>query len=153
MAETLEAGAPAPRIAAVGPGAGLSVSITWENGRTDIVDLSPLILGHKAFKPLRNDPALFAQVAVEEYGCAIRWSDTLDMANYTLQRLADQQRIMTTAEFNAWRERNRLTLDVAAAVLGISRRVVAAMSSGERPMDLTTTLACRGYEAAGRAAE
>lgn len=152
-AETIRVGAPIPRITAVAPAGGLSVAVTWDNGHADTIDLAPMILAYRVFKPLRDDPALFATVAVEEYGCAIRWNDAMDMAHYTLERLAAQQRVMDTATFNAWRERNHLTLDTAASVLGISRRVVAAISSGKRPMDLTTTLACEGYDARVREGE
>ena len=145
--ETITVGQPIPRLRAVAPGEGLAVVVTWEDGSCEEIDLTPIILGFKIFRPLRDDRALFETVRVGDFGSSIVWTDDLDLAAYTLERLADSRRVMSASEFRAWMKRNHLTLDSAAPVLGMSRRTVAAVSSGERPMDLTTTLACRGYEA------
>lgn len=145
--DTITVGAPIPRLRAVVPAGELAVTVTWEDGRSDEIDLAPVILGFKLFRPLREDRALFESVRPGDFGSSIVWNDEMDLASYTLERLADSRRVMSTAEFREWMKRNHLTLDTAAPVLGLSRRTVAAISSGERPMDLTTTLACRGYEA------
>jgi hypothetical protein len=147
MAETVRVGNPIPRIAAVEAGNALTVAVTWENGRRDIIDLAPLILTKTWFKALRRDRALFGRVEVEEYGTGIRWNDTLDMAGYTLERLAQVQQVMSPEEFNDWKDRHHLTLDALPAVLGISRRQAAAYASGEKPIDRAVKLACRGYDA------
>jgi Protein of unknown function (DUF2442) len=86
-------GKPIPRISSVTAEDGLSVRITWQDGRSESIDLAPTILTFKAFRPLRNSPELFAKVDVEENGSGIRWNDEMDLASYTLERLADQQRV------------------------------------------------------------
>lgn len=146
MADTVRVGTPIPRIAAVEAGAELTVVVTWDNGRRDVVDLAPLILAKKWFKALRNDRALFERVEVEEYGTGIRWNDDLDMASYTLERLAQVQQVMSPEEFNTWKDRHHLTLDAVPSVLGISRRQAAAYASGEKTIDRSIKLACRGYD-------
>lgn len=145
--DTITVGNPIPRLCAVAPAAGFTVTVTWEDGRAEEIDLAPVILGFKVFRPLRDNRPLFEGVRLGDYGSAIVWDEDMDLASYTLERLADSRRVMSSAEFREWMKRNHLTLDTAAPVLGLSRRTVAAISSGERSMDLTTTLACRGYEA------
>jgi len=145
--ETISVGEPIPRLRSVVPAEGFAVVVTWENGLSEEIDLTPIILGFKMFRPLREDRALFELVRLGEFGSSIVWTDDMDLAAYTLERQAESRRVMPVTEFREWMKRNHLTLDTAAPVLGMSRRTVAAISSGERPMDLTTTLACRGYEA------
>jgi hypothetical protein len=144
--DKISVGKPIPRLQAARAAKGYSVAVTWENGIVDTIDLSPFILGYKVFRPLRSDRALFESVQVDEDGTAIVWSEAIDMAAYTLERLAESQRVWTTDEVRDWMKRHHLTLDSAAPVLGISRRTMAAISSGERPVDLTLTLALRGYD-------
>lgn len=136
-----------PKIGAVTAGEPFTVVVTWRDGRTESIDIAPIILSFKAFRPLRDDSALWAGVRVDEHGSAIVWSDDMDMANYTLDRLAEAGRPMSREDFRAWMKRHGLTLDTAAPVLNISRRQVAAFSSGEKTIDRTIKLACRGYDA------
>jgi len=145
--DTIAFGTPLPRLRTVAPSEGLAVHVSWEDGRSEDIDLAPVILGFKVFRPLREDRALFESVRLGDFGSSIVWTDDMDLAAYTLERLAESRHVMSVVEFREWMKRNHLTLDTAAPVLGISRRTAAAISSGERPMDLTTTLACRGYEA------
>ena len=151
--DVVRVGQPMPKISAVTPGGNFTVSITWAGGETQEIDLRPFIFGYRAFRPLRTSEPLWRGVAVEEHGSGITWSPEMDMAAYTLQHLAEAQRVMTTEDFRAWMTRHHLTLDTAAIVLGLSRRTVAGISSGDRAMDRVTTLACRGYDAALEAAE
>jgi hypothetical protein len=144
-------GEPLPRIAAVQPGDGLTITVTWRRGsrkgRAETVDLAPLIMTFRLYRPLRQDPALFATVAVEESGSALVWGDgQIDMAAASVERLARER--MTADDFRAFLARNRLTLDAAAAILGISRRQVAYFAKGEKPVPRLVALACAGYEAA-----
>jgi len=150
----IEVGAPLPKVAAVAPVEGLAVSITWSDGRSEVIDLSPSLLAYKVFKPLRTDRALFERVAVEEFGSGIYWPGEMDLGSYTLERLAESQRPMSAADFRGWLDRHGFTLDAGAAVLGLSRRQVAYYTSGEKPVDRTVALACRGYDSVvGAAAE
>lgn len=145
--DAVRVGNPIPRIAAVEAGNALTVIVTWADGRRDCIDLAPLILAKKWFKPLRTDRGLFERVVVEDYGAGIRWNDDLDMASYTLERLAQVQQVMSAEEFNAWKDRHHLTLDAVPSVLGISRRQAAAYASGEKTIDRAIKLACLGYDA------
>ncbi len=52
-----------------------------------------------------------------------------------------------TFAFNDWRMAYGLSFSVAAEALGLSRRMVAYYSAGEKPVPKTVLLACEGYAA------
>ena len=65
------------------------------------------------------------------------------MAATTVERLAAER--MGNADFRAFLSRHRLTLDGAAAALGLSRRQVAYYAK-DKPVPRLVALACLGYE-------
>jgi hypothetical protein len=145
----LHVGEPMPRIASVQPAGELSVSVTWgagiRAGRTDVVDLAPVIMTLRFYAPLREDLSLFASVTVIEDGTALSWDGgRIDMAATTVERLGRET--MSSEDFRTFLLRNKLTLDAAAASLGISRRQVAYYARG-KPVPRLVALACAGYEA------
>jgi hypothetical protein len=52
-----------------------------------------------------------------------------------------------TRAFLEWRLRHGLSLSGTAQALGLSRRMVAYYSNGEKPVPRPILLACRGWEA------
>jgi hypothetical protein len=142
-------GEPLPKLARVSARDRYQVSVTWKAGaragERGVIDLAPVILSYKMFRPLRANRALFRSVHLTVDGSAIAWGkdDAIDMAATTLERLADEK--MTAADFKAFLKRHRLTLDAAAAQLGISRRLAAYYAEG-RPIPRYIALACAGLE-------
>lgn len=134
-----------PSIETVAASDAMHVRVTWNRGShkgtTAEVDIAPLIYSKKVFVPLRNDPALFQTVHIVEGGAAIAWGDDdkIDMAATTVERLADES--MTPADFSAFLQRHSLSLDAAAAQLGISRRL-AAYYAKDREIPRYIALAC-----------
>jgi hypothetical protein len=51
-----------------------------------------------------------------------------------------------TREFLEWRLRHGLSLTKAADALGVSRRMAAYYSNGEKPVPKPILLACKGWE-------
>jgi predicted transcriptional regulator len=49
-------------------------------------------------------------------------------------------------EFNAWMDRNGLSLSAAAKALGITRRTVLYYHGGHKPIPIYIKLACLGWE-------
>lgn len=150
--DTISVGDPLPRIAGVRPAEDLAVAVTWAGGfrvgKTDIVDLAPVVMTLRFYRPLRHDQALLSTVAVMEDGSALTWGDgRIDMAAQTVERLAREA--MSPEDFRAFLARNHLTLDAAAAILGISRRQAAYFAKG-KPIPRLVALACAGYEAGKR---
>lgn len=140
-----------PRIASVSPGESpLTVRVRWDKGGETTVDLSGIVATFRVYAPLRRSRKLFRQVRVGEYGADIVWNDRIDMAADTLWRLAREQSgaTMSAAAFREWRARKAYTLDEAARVLGISRRMVAYYEQGDRPIPRVVALATRGLDAA-----
>jgi hypothetical protein len=153
--DRVSVGDPMPRIEKVSPVSATSIEASWRTGRrqgsSSAVDLAPLIFSLKSFAPLRNDEALFRTVHVVEDGAAIAWGagDELDMAAATVERLAEET--MTAADFAEFLKRNRMSLDSAAAQLGISRRLVAYYTK-ERKIPRYIALACAYLDRTGASA-
>jgi len=136
---------PMPRLGAIRPGEGFLADVEWAEGeragRRESVDLAPDILTYRFYRPLRDDPALFATMHLADDGAAVAWGadDAIDMPATAIERLAEEE--MAADDFAQFLKRNRLTFDAAAAQLGISRRLVAYYASG-RPIPRYIALAC-----------
>jgi hypothetical protein len=76
------------RVTRVSPGQAYTLLVEFADGTSGIVDLSQRLFG-PVFEPLR-DPALFSQVAVDEYG-AICWPNGADLAPDALYRALSAQ--------------------------------------------------------------
>jgi BrnA antitoxin of type II toxin-antitoxin system len=146
--QVVSIGDPMPRLASVAGRGAYEIVVSWAAGSTrehnaDLVDLAPLVLTHKLYRPLRDDPDLFKTVHLIEGGSAIAWGDddAIDMAATSVERLAEEQ--MSSADFHSWLEQHKLTYDATAAQLGISRRLVAYYAADQRPVPRYIALACR----------
>ena len=145
VTERITVGEPMPRIASVKAAEGFSVVVEWaagdRAGLSETVDLGPDILTYALYRPLRDDPARFANIHLVEDGSAVAWGDddAIDMPATAIERLAME--IMVAEDFARFLKRNRLTFDSAAAQLGVSRRLVAYYASG-RPIPRYIALAC-----------
>jgi hypothetical protein len=143
--DTISIGNRLPTIACILAQDEYRVAVSWSGGvyagTTIEIDLAPVILLYKIYKPLRDDPTLFKSVHVTAMGSAIAWGEdeAIDMAAATLERLADET--MTAGDFRAFLDRHRLTLDAAAGQLGVSRRLVAHYAKG-RSIPRYIALAC-----------
>lgn len=154
MTETdlITVGEPLPTLAHVAAGDGpYTVVVSWAEGarvgRTDAIDLAPIVLTLKAFRPLRDDPTLFATVRLSAYADAIEWGpdDALALSGSTLERLAEET--MTSADLAAFMARHELSYDATAAHLGISRRLVAYYLK-TLAIPRTVALACKYLDGA-----
>ena len=147
--DPIRVGDPLPVLAGARPDHGLAVTVNWADGpragRTETVDLAPVVMTLRFYAPLRRDAALFATVTVAGDGSALSWGGgRLDMAATTVERLAREA--MSPEDFRTFLSRHHLTLDAAAAILGISRRQVGYFAAG-KPVPRLVALACAGYEA------
>jgi hypothetical protein len=149
--ERIDSGIPMPLIGNVRSVDAINrlVEVTWaegnRRGRTEVVDLSPVIDTYKFYRPLRNDPTLFDTIHILDSGEAVAWGDgAVDMSADSIERLAEEA--MSAEDFRAFLARNNLTQEAAAAILGRSRRRIAAYAN-EGGIPRIVALACRGYEA------
>lgn len=71
------------------------VKIVWLDGYEGIVDLRPVIEDGEIFAFLRNAPARFHDVKLEEFGHSIYWRDDegeeIDFGADSLRRRAERQ--------------------------------------------------------------
>ena len=123
--------------------------LVWSDGTTAEVDLAPW-LEKRAFAALR-DPPEFAKVEIGDWGHSLVWPSGAEAGADALwlETLSANRRDDTRA-FLEWRLRHGLSLTRAAEALGLSRRMVAYYSNGEKPVPKTVLLACRGWEATKR---
>lgn len=125
----------------VGP---LTVEIDWSTGETLRVDLAALTA--PPFDALR-DPGFFARMRRDDWGHGLDWPGGLDMGADRLYELGREQAGLPTAsEFDAWMQRNGLSLSSAAETLGMTRRMIAHYRTGSRPIPKVVGMACKWLE-------
>ena len=130
------------------------LALTFADGGSVHVDVKPIVRKHPALRAL-SDPAIFRRVKVGEWGGGVQWAgnDALELAADNLRARAIEQAGGYSHELIVeWMARHGLTLDAAAAALGLSRRMLAYYRSGEKPVPRTVALACLGWEAEQRKA-
>lgn len=129
-------------VQATGPAA---LHIAWSDGTLADLDLDD-VLNDRAFAALR-DPAAFARVEVGDWGHSLCWPSGVEMGAdmLWLETLAATGHEDARA-FLEWRTRHALSLSKAADALGISRRMIAYYSNGEKKVPKPILLACRGWE-------
>jgi len=91
-------------ITAIEPLDGYIVKVTFADGFTGSVDLSPLIGRGPIFEPLR-DIEYFRKVHVSEFG-APEWSEKLDLSPGSLRAWCEAGRFMDYDETDRWIEQH-----------------------------------------------
>lgn len=140
--------APMPKLAAISVAGGLKVRVVWEVGsrvgKTEVVDLAPLILSLKFYKRLRRNPKLFRTVHLIRDGRAIAWGkgDEIDMAATSIERLAEEA--MSADELRSLIQMAGLTREELASAIGRSRRQIENYLAGHE-IPRIVALACLGY--------
>jgi hypothetical protein len=136
------------KVVHVEPLAPSGVIIGLSNGKQFSVDLGSY-LAAPGYERL-HDLDLFKSVQVEEWGHGIEWQ-AIDMGIDvdSLNRLAREQSgtAFPVQSFNAWMQKNGLSLTTAAQALGLTRRTVIYYHCGHKPIPLYIGLACDGWEA------
>ncbi|HEX3652096.1 MAG TPA: DUF2442 domain-containing protein [Rhizomicrobium sp.] len=130
-------------VRAIEPGV---LSLKWSDGTRARVDLGRT-LQQRAFRALRDENA-FARVRIGEWGHSIEWPSGIGLSADTLwlETLSATGHGDTRA-FLEWRMRHGLSLTKAADALGVSRRMAAYYSNGEKRVPRPILLACKGWEA------
>lgn len=131
---------------AIGPS---TVRVAWSDRIIVDLDLTTVIEG-RAFAAL-HDPDEFAQVEIGDWGHSLVWSSGAEIGadRLWLETLSATGRDDVRA-FLEWRLRHGLSLSKAAEALGVSRRMIAYYSNGEKKLPKPILLACRGWEVDAR---
>jgi len=135
------------RLQAVKPLDGMTLEISYTGGQVVRVDFSELAERLAVFADLRK-PDFFRAAAIADWGHTLEWpnGEGLD-ADRVMEMALEQAGRTDTLAFRRWQERNRLSLNDAAAAIGLTRRTVSQYRTGARPVPRTVTLACKGWEA------
>jgi hypothetical protein len=135
-----------PRIRTVRAGKPFVLEIDWTTGETLRVDIGRQVKRFRLYEPLRN-PRVFRQAASDGWGHAVTWPGGIDMGADTLYELSREQAGEWGPEkFDAWMQRNGLSLTAAAEALDMTRRMIAHYRTGSRPIPRVVALACEGWE-------
>ena len=136
-----------PRITSATALDNMHVAISFEDGWAREVDLAGFIAGFKSLKPLTNS-ALFARVAIEEWGSGLTWDDEgpLSIAATTVYRLAAEQSGDGARSFDAWMMQHGFSASRAAETLGMSRRNIINYRTATRPIPKVVVLACKAVD-------
>jgi hypothetical protein len=110
------------RVEAVVPLEGRKVHLFWRSGLDEVIDLKPLLVRF-ARRPVSSHERLFRTVKSAPDGRSIVWDDGSEIGLSWLQDLALAR--MTSQEFCAALAGLGLTIEEAAAHLGVSRRSIA----------------------------
>jgi len=122
--------------------------LAYADGQTFTVDVTALIRRSPVLAPLRQADVFCSARLGEWGGCVVFGEDdTLELAADNLRACAIEQQGDYSHEYLIeWMARHGLTQQQAAAVLGISRRMLGYYLSGARPLPRTVALACMGWE-------
>src|SRR5258705_13781006 len=125
-------------------------TVEWSDGTGAKIDLAET-LRRRPFRSLR-DAAEFARARVGKWGHSVEWASGPELSAETLwlETLSAIGR-PDTREFLEWRLRHGLSLNETANALGVSRRMVAYYSNGEKPVPRPILLACKGWEVSNAA--
>ncbi|MGH6828047.1 MAG: DUF2442 domain-containing protein [Rhizomicrobium sp.] len=122
-----------------------NLALHWFDGTKAALDLTDLLKG-KTYRSLR-DPDAFVHARVGEWGHSVAWPSGVDLSAETLWlETLSATGHRDTREFLEWRLRHGLSLSKTADGLGVSRRMVAYYSNGEKPVPRPILLACKGWE-------
>lgn len=127
------------------------LELTWSDGSKVGLDLAALPEG-KSFRAL-GTPQEFSQVRVGEWGHLVEWPSGVELgADFLWLETLSATGRADTREFLEWRLRHGLSLSKTDDALGLSRRMVAYYSNGEKPVPKPILLACKGWEVSHAAA-
>jgi hypothetical protein len=131
---------PLPRIDSAEALDGRKVKVTWRDGMSQVVDISPALASRRIFLQLRTDDELFRTLQVNEDGNAIEWDDGAELSAMWIERIAPTS--LKNDEFRDAMDRLGFTLDGMASRLGLSRRLIASYRK-DKPIPETVGLAVR----------
>jgi hypothetical protein len=125
----------------------MRLRLSYADDAQFVVDLTDWISTTKMLKPLRNK-GLFATAKLGSFGRTVEFGEGgIDLAGDNLRNLAVEQAGGTGHErILNWMHDNSLTIDQAADVLGISRRMLIYYRGGEKAIPRHIWLACVGWE-------
>jgi hypothetical protein len=123
------------------------LTILWHSGKQTRVDITEY-LNSPGYEKLK-DSGFFTSAIVEEWGHGVEWAEgEIGIDADSLYRLGKEQAGLAfpVTDFNAWMERNGLSLAAAAHALGITRRTIVYYHGGYKPIPIYIKLACIGWE-------
>ena len=139
-----------PRLSAAVALAQFRLRLTFIDGSVFTVDFKPLFEESPGLARLRDAEAFAEAELSDGEGWAVEWPELdIQIGADTLWLDAQAQNAPdeNTRIFAQWRARHGLSLNQAAAALGMTTRTMSAYGTGARPVPRYIALACKGWEA------
>jgi hypothetical protein len=122
-----------------------TLALRWSDGTQAELDLGTLLRDGR-LRALR-EPSELSRVRIGECGHSLEWPSGVELGadSLWLETLSATGHGDARA-FLEWRLRHGLSLAKTADALGLSRRMVAYYSNGEKAVPKSILLACKGWE-------
>lgn len=134
-----------PELTAVEALAPYRLRTTWSTGETLEVDVEGVLRRHAFLAPILKAD-VFVRVHIGEGGGNIEWFDSELGADNVYAWAREQAGEPSHEMFDAWMQRNSLSLAGAADALGISRRMTSYYRTAHKAIPRAIWLACLGWE-------
>ncbi len=135
------------RLASVAVEAGMSLSVSYTDGRIVRINLGDVANRLQAFSALEN-PVEFATAKVADFGWTLEWDCGASLDSDRVLELAlEQAGMLENVRFRQWQDANHLSLSDAAKAIGMTRRTISKYRTGSSPVPRYIALACKGWEA------
>lgn len=134
------------RLESVAVESGMTLSISYTDGRVVSVDLRDVATRLQVFAPLEN-PVEFATAKIADFGWTLEWDcgASLD-SDRVLEMAMEQAGMVENVRFRQWQDANHLSLSDAAKAIGLTRRTISKYRTGSSPVPRYISLACKGWE-------
>lgn len=121
-----------------------TLSLTWNNGKKQTVDLSGLVAHSDRFRVFAEEPETFREVSVINWGHGIEWENGLDLSAESLAFIAAEQTgedgRALIAEFQ---RRFHLTNEDIGLALGYKKSQIKNFKAGVSPVTPAVRVAVR----------
>ncbi len=109
-----------PRIEKIDVTGPFRLTVQWQNGAENTINMEGVVYGFAPFAPLR-DPVSFANLEIMGWGDGIEWPEHgLDYSADSLHFLTQEQQPLLPRHLKLWQQRMKLSNNEAADWLGVS---------------------------------
>lgn len=125
------------------------LSLTWQDGREQVVNLRGLLATRPSLGKLFATSEDFASVEITAWGHGIEWANGVDCAARMLGSIADIQADMTkngSKAFREWQDAHKLSAGEAGELLGYKSAQIANFRSGKSKLPPAVRIAIHAMD-------
>ncbi len=131
-----------PRIKTIKQTSPFTFLVPWQNRKKTQVDMEGTVYGFEPFA-LLQDPEVFAQFELDEWGDGIEWPNGLNFSADSLAFLAEEQTPMIGKDLKVWQKETGLSNNEAADWFGIVPSTFKEYKTKNSPIPRAVQIAAR----------